>query len=307
MLNNSNLIFDEEKHQYSLDGKILISVTQLLQKHKLTPSYDAVDKELLREASERGTLIHEEVENWVREGDIGFTVEAEQICDYLMIETGNRRADVWSEQTVYNDVVAGRFDLLYKKKIGDKEVRTIADIKTGSTKHLFGWAWQLSLYSYLYQKMTGNKVDNLVVLWCHDGEIEAIYIDYVGDEKIEHLFDCERKGELLFDDSLDFSEEQFAELRNCLDMKEYYEEKVKEYEEKAKELKNTLVVNMGARGVKTVDRNNMKITYVAPIKKNSFDTDTFKKEKPDLYKQYIKVSETKASLRITLKENKDNE
>ena len=45
--------FDENLHKYTVDGKEVISVTQLLQKHKITPSYDAVDKELLRVASER--------------------------------------------------------------------------------------------------------------------------------------------------------------------------------------------------------------------------------------------------------------
>ena len=75
--------FDENLHKYTVDGKEVISVTQLLQKHKITPSYDAVDKELLRVASERGTLIHEEVEKCIESGECGFTEEAERICDYL--------------------------------------------------------------------------------------------------------------------------------------------------------------------------------------------------------------------------------
>ena len=73
--------FDENLHKYTVDGKEVISVTQLLQKHRITPSYDSVDKELLRVASERGTLIHEEVEKWIESGECGFTEEAEKICD----------------------------------------------------------------------------------------------------------------------------------------------------------------------------------------------------------------------------------
>ena len=76
--------FDETLHKYTVDGKEVISVTQLLQKHKITPSYDAVDKELLRMASERGTLIHEEVENWIKNNETGFTEEFERICDFLI-------------------------------------------------------------------------------------------------------------------------------------------------------------------------------------------------------------------------------
>ena len=137
--------FDETLHKYTVDGKEVISVTQLLQKHKITPSYDAVDKELLRMASERGTLIHEEVENWIKNRDLGFTQEAYFICDYLTdkIYYGS---EIISEKMVANDIVAGRLDLLYLN--GKKEL-VLADIKTGNSKHLYGWTWQLSLYKYL--------------------------------------------------------------------------------------------------------------------------------------------------------------
>ena len=41
------LVFDEEKHEYTLNGKKLISVTQLMQKHGLAPSYAGVSTEIL--------------------------------------------------------------------------------------------------------------------------------------------------------------------------------------------------------------------------------------------------------------------
>ena len=97
--------FDENLHKYTVDGKEVISVTQLLQKHKITPSYDAVDKELLRMASERGTLIHEEVENWIKDRELGFTEEAYYICDYLK-DKSYYGSEIISEQMVANDVVA---------------------------------------------------------------------------------------------------------------------------------------------------------------------------------------------------------
>ena len=35
---------DENLHKYTVDGTEVISVTQLIQKQKITTSYDAVDK-----------------------------------------------------------------------------------------------------------------------------------------------------------------------------------------------------------------------------------------------------------------------
>ena len=193
--------FDENLHKYTVDGKEVISVTQLLQKHKITPSYDAVDKELLRVASERGTLIHEEVEKWIESGESGFTEEAERICDYLN-STADRDSQIISEQIVANDIVAGRFDVLYThaKKL------VLTDIKTGNTKHLYGWTWQLSLYKYLYEKMYGKEIDSLQILWAKNGGMTVIPCEYVGDEKIENLLKAEREGRLISDVYLGVSE-----------------------------------------------------------------------------------------------------
>ena len=210
--------FDENLHKYTVDGKEVISVTQLLQKHKITPSYDAVDKELLRVASERGTLIHEEVEKWIESGECGFTEEAEKICDFLF-ERADENTKILSEQMVANDVVAGRFDVLYTH---DKKL-VLTDIKTGNTKHLFGWSWQLSLYKYLYEKMYGKEIDSLEILWAN-GDLTVIPCEYVGDDKIENLLNAEREGRLISDVDLGVSEEELedlTELMQEIENKEY--------------------------------------------------------------------------------------
>ena len=46
--------FNKEKHEYSDNGKVLISVTQLLKKHGLSTDFSNVDKDLLNAKAERG-------------------------------------------------------------------------------------------------------------------------------------------------------------------------------------------------------------------------------------------------------------
>ena len=58
---------------------------------------------------------------------------------------------------------------------------------------------------------------------------------------------------------------------------------------------------MEEQGVKTYETDTMKITYVAPVKRVTLDTARLKKENPLMAKAYEKETETKASLRITLK------
>ena len=293
--------FNENLHKYTVDGKEVISVTQLLQKHKITPSYDAVDKELLRVASERGTLIHEEVENWIEKGEGGFTFESELICDYLF-----RRADnsfkIMSEQTVANDVVAGRFDVLFTD--GGKLV--LADIKTGNTKHLFGWSWQLSLYKYLYEKMYGQKIESLIVLWAKNDDMTVIPCDYVGDEKIENLLKAEREGRLISDVDLGVSEEELEDLTELMEKITVKEKELKLLKDMVDSVKTVLYGTMEKEGVKTVDRGKLKITYVAPSSRISVDSKKLEKEEPEIYKKYVKTTAVAGSIKITLMGDKKN-
>ena len=292
--------FDENVHKYTVDGKEVISVTQLLQKHRITPSYDAVDKELLRVASERGTLIHEEVEKWIESGECGFTEEAEKICDFLF-ERADENTKILSEQMVANDVVAGRFDVLYTH---DKKL-VLTDIKTGNTKHLFGWSWQLSLYKYLYEKMYGKEIDSLEILWAN-GDLTVIPCEYVGDDKIENLLNAEREGRLISDVDLGVSEEELEDLQELLEEIDKKKEELNVMDGKVKKIKNILYGTMEKNGVKTVDRNKLKITYVAPSTRTSVDSKKLQKEEPEIYKKYVETTTVAGSIKITLMGEKKN-
>ena len=293
--------FDETLHKYTVDGKEVISVTHLLQKHKITPSYDAVDKELLRVASERGTLIHEEVEKWIESGECGFTEESETICDYLFARA-DENSEIMSEQMVANDIVAGRFDVLYThaKKL------VLTDIKTGNTKHLFGWSWQLSLYKYLYEKMSGNKIDSLQILWARNGGMTVIHCDYVGDEKIENLLNAEREGRLISDVDLGVSEEELVDLEEIMEKINIKKKELKLLEDMVDSVKTVLYGTMEKEGIKTVDRGNLKITYVAPSSRTSVDSKKLEKEDPETYKKYVKTTTVAGSIKITLMGDKKN-
>ena len=292
--------FDETLHKYTVDGKEVISVTQLLQKHKITPSYDAVDKELLRMASERGTLIHEEVENWIKNNEKGFTEEAERICDYLN-SNADRDSRIISEQIVANDIVAGRFDVLYTHA----KNLVLTDIKTGNSKHLYGWTWQLSLYKYLYEKMYDKKIESLQIFWVN-GDLTVIPCEYVGDDKIENLLNAEREGRLISDVDLGVSEEELEDLEELMQEIKVKKEELKVLEDKVGKIQDILYDTMGKEGVKTVDRGKLKITYVAPSTRVSVDSKKLQKEEPEIYNKYVKTTTVAGSIKITLMGEKKN-
>ena len=229
-----------------------------------------------------------------------FTAEAERLGRYL-----SRRTDdifnMISEQMVANDVVAGRFDVLYthEKKL------VLTDIKTGNTKHLFGWSWQLSLYKYLYEKMYGKEIDSLEILWAN-GDLTVIPCEYVGDEKIENLLKAERECRLISDVDLGVSEEELEDLTELMEEIKAKEDELKLMKEKVDKVKEILYGTMEKEGIKTVDRGNLKITYVAPSCRTSVDSKKLEKEEPEIFKKYVKTTIVAGSIKITLMGEKKN-
>lgn len=73
----TKLEFDEETHTYTLEGKVLPSVTTLLN----DGSYNNVDPEILKKACDRGTTIHKEIELYLKNGLNGTTREFNEFLD----------------------------------------------------------------------------------------------------------------------------------------------------------------------------------------------------------------------------------
>lgn len=66
--------YNEEWHTYKLKGKIIPSVTKLLDNRE----YLNVSEEILERARIKGTLVHKEIEEYLKEDKYGFTQEFEE-------------------------------------------------------------------------------------------------------------------------------------------------------------------------------------------------------------------------------------
>ena len=287
----NELVFDPQTHTYTLGGKDLISVTQLLAKHGLSPNYDGVDEETLKASAERGKLIHKEIENYIKKGEIGFTEEVAQFVSYVRENNIDIRG---SEVTFHNDIVAGTCDLIINSQKG---YLIVADIKTTSTLHKESVAWQLSLYAYL----SGNKTMNhgQAFHFSKDG-LKVVDIELKPMEEVEKLLECERKGEL-YKQELVIEGFELAKFYEAEQIIIKAKEEQKRAEETQKEVYEAILKAMEEQGVKTYETDTMKITYVAPTKRVTLDTARLRKENLLVAKAYEKETETKASLRVTLK------
>ena len=288
--------FREDTHEYFLDGKKLISVTQLMRKHGLAPSYDSVPEAVLKAKAERGTLIHKEIEDYIKHGEVGFTTELAEFIKYI---TENDLTQIMaSEEIVHNDIVAGTVDLYMP-------YNTIADIKTTATLHKEAISWQLSIYAYLFcfhPRLHEHPVLKAQAYHFNaEGKLNVVDIPLKPYAEVERLLECERNGEL-YTQSLTGTDAQLAELAEVESVIKQIEEQKKAAEAQAVELRAAIMAAMEANGVTSFENDRIKLTYVAPTTRTAIDSARLKKELPEIAEKYAKTSNVKASLRITLKE-----
>ena len=81
-----------------------------------------------------------------------------------------------------------------------------------------------------------------------------------------------------------------------------FERQVKEIKAKQDALKQRILEEMESKGIVSIQSPELTISYVAPYNKETFDSKAFRKDHPDLYDDYVKISLVKASVRMAVSE-----
>lgn len=207
-------------------------------------------------------------------------------------------------------------EMVMPKKIVWYEIKaTIKDIDKTEDEYRYQLAWHWMLLAE--KEMIENK--NSVLMLAHYDTSEGVevfehskintkqisYVDckpYI-DEIIEGLdivkdelknFVYEPKTETNGDNLPDEIQKLIPSINNLL-------RQAKEYQEKAEELKEKLKEAMEESGTDWVDNEMFKATYVKAGIQSRFDSKQLQKENPEIYSKYLKNSNVKSQLRITLK------
>lgn len=127
------LTFDEEWHTYRVNGKIVPSVTRLLD----DGSYTNVDQEILKKACERGTLIHKEIETYLKSNIKGYT---DEFYEFLNIYT--------TEQ----------------EKFLEKAIFDVKTYANASKKNKEKCLKQEKMYAEAIEYLTGKKIEKFYMI-----------------------------------------------------------------------------------------------------------------------------------------------
>lgn len=292
---NKEVAFNEWLHVYTAsDGHTLIGVTELMKRHALSPDYGGISKDVLEKAAARGTAIHQLLQDY---DDGKAVIEDENLKAYKALGLKVHCSEYLVSD---NEIVATFID----KVLDDC---SLADVKSTSTVHRRPLEWQLSIGAYLFELQNpGKKVPHLYCIHVREGKAKLIEVNRIPDDAVERLIECERCGVVYSDkpvpdDAALALEEQAVVLAEQLDQIARLKLAIKETEQASAELQQRLYDYMTENNLDEMACELGTFVRKAPYTKKALDSARLKKEKPELYEQYLKESEIKGS--ITFKTN----
>ena len=172
-INAYTLEYDDSTHTYLVDGVIVPSVTQVLKELYFNELYKYVSYETLQRASEKGTYLHEAIENYCKGNKQLRGIEEVRDFEFLMQYYGLEVMENETPVIIVDDgtpVMAGRLDLILNSATG----RAVADIKTTSILNKSYLAYQLNLYRLGYMQSYGAEITKLYAIHLKNGHRKLI-------------------------------------------------------------------------------------------------------------------------------------
>ena len=153
-LHGYTMEYFDDQHLYLVNGVVLPSITQLLQK-KFNDTYRNVDPVVLQRASERGTALHEQIETYCKTG----VMDNREVRNFSFLQKHYGFDVLRNELPVIlfdqdEPVACGRVDLVLKM---DGQVG-LADIKRTATLNKEYLLYQLNLYRVAFQQSYEQEI-----------------------------------------------------------------------------------------------------------------------------------------------------
>lgn len=308
-----NIDFDESTHTYSVNGDIAsISVTELLAKHGLSTSYEGVDKKVVKKAAEIGKKIHKDLEKIFNEEK--YELETPQAKNFEKWVKENVKCGV-GEQLLALEykgmTIAGTADVMGFMK---NDELFVGDHKTTAQFNRESVSWQVSLYDYFARQIKGEKLNGNPFNWkgaskfyCfhfdkgESGELKVIELEKIPDSEIERLLECEYNNERYTRQELVVAPELQLEFTKRQKSIIRLKKQLESAEQRMEKIKDALIELFEQQKILKWETDGLVVTYRAETETHSIDSTKLKRELPQVYDKYQKVSKRKATVVITVK------
>ena len=304
-LNNSNVIYIEDTHEYfTNEFKKLHGITGFINDQLFPGKLDGIPESVLSLATERGKRVHEECENIDNEG---IEAESKQGENYLRLKSDFGLTHIASEYIVTdNEFIASPIDKVYLGRYSDSVI--LGDIKTTYKLDMLYLSWQLSIYAYFFERQNSHlRVDALLAIWLRGEDTDSIVqVERIPDKEIEIFLQCCKEGLKYVDNC---SADSYVAKLNDLPAKvSNVEESVyqliemqKTLDEQMNKFKSQLLELMKEAKADNIKGDLITITRKKAYQRELFDAKAMKDKYPDVYDEFVKLSDVKESIQIKAK------
>lgn len=290
--------FDEEKHVYTNElGEIFPNPTSILGTVYGTglenaPAY------FVNRAADKGHFHHAEFDTYIKTGKKGTSPEFQIWYQHFGKITGESERIVFAE-TPYG-AFAGTVDFFSNGFLYDWKT-----CKTATRQQKDKWQKQLSFYCYALRQMGNTVNEPLKIVHVNGSNLEVINVDYLGDEFVEKTMSLYKEiiggkktqEQAILSEQKDLETVSQKELQTLEDVLM----QIQALELVAEGYRAKIKAEMERRGILNVQVGRVKMTLVPGTIRQTFDTKAFRQDDPALYAIYLKNTEVKPSLRITVK------
>lgn len=290
-LYQSPVRFDEDKHEYWLGDKQLSGITGIIKAMCFPDEYKDVPPEVLKKAAERGSAVHKDIE-LIDECPL-LQPLTEEGKNYQKLKEKYGLVTLANEYVVSDECrIASCIDLVFEGGI-------LGDIKTVSKLNTEYVSWQLSIYAWLFERQNPDiKINRLVAIHLRGKIARVIDVERKPTEVVEKLISDYFSG--LIPEQTETISDVPAEILSAREQLISLLQQQKEIESQVSDFKSRMLTLMEEQGVLKWEMEGLKVAYVAPTTKETFDSKSFRADNEELYNQYVKTSQVKSSIRITL-------
>lgn len=292
--------FDAENHLYfDEQGYIVPSVTEIIGVVYGTGLENA-PKHFVERAAEKGHAIHAEIEKYIKTGEKGQTPEFQAwlkvFANTIPVYVGD------SEKIIFANTPSGAFagtvDLLGNGFLYDWKT-----CKTATRQQIAKWQKQLSFYCYALRQMRNIVNEPLKVVHLTD-ICDVINVPYLGDKFVEETM-AKYKDIVAGKAVQQVKPAPVQELQTVsqkdLQILEDTLFKIETLEKVVADIRGKIKDEMERRGILDVQIGKVKVTYIPGTIRQTFDSKSFQKDDPYMYQMYLRDSQVKPSVRITVK------
>ena len=295
-LAKSPVVFRQDEHTYTLDGKRLQGITGMLSRQLFPGKYEDVPEAVLEKAKARGSMIHEICELI---DELGVTHESTEARKYAELKQLYGLRHEASEYIVSdNEHFASAIDKVYRET---ETEFTLADIKTTYKLDTEYVRWQLSIYAYLFELQNpGCKAVRLLAVWLRGEDSKIVEVQPVPAEAVAALLLAETDGRK-FENPLPMADDCTLpeKWRSMEQEMAHIAAQAKYWADRKKELTDGLMREMVKAGAYSWKGDTVSVTRKRDYVRRDFDRKAFEADYPGLYEKYIKETPVVGS--VTLK------